>query len=75
MVEGTDQKPKMGLSFGAWLATAGGTRCPMCGKFAKPSDLGFIGGSGPNIHVTAYGHLPGKGCNRAPAKEPDNVQP
>ena len=50
-----------------WLHTEGGRKCPFCGRFAKPEQLGWVGGSGPGIIVDAYGHLPGFGCNAAPA--------
>lgn len=60
------EKPQMGMS--AWLATDGGRRCPMCGKFAKADELGFVGGTyeanGVVAHIHAYGHLPGYGCNK-----------
>lgn len=71
------------MSMSVWMATEGGSRCPLCGKFAKSGQLGNLSytivqptewsaiGLGytwmhkPNfIHVSAYGHLPGKGCNR-----------
>lgn len=60
------EKPQMSMS--AWLATDGGRRCPMCGKFSKADELGFVGGTyetdGIVAHISAYGHLPGYGCNR-----------
>lgn len=60
------QKPGLGMM--AWLATDGGRRCPICGRFARPDQVGYIGGNvrttqGP-MHVSAYGHLPGYGCNK-----------
>ena len=61
----TDGSIKPKLSMMAWLATDGGRKCPMCGRYAKDTELGFIGGSGPRIHISAYGHLPGFGCNKA----------
>lgn len=56
------------LSFATWLATDGGRRCPQCGRFAKPTQLGSLGGRCTVGHATAYlsayGHLPGFGCNK-----------
>lgn len=49
----------------AWLSTDGGRRCPQCGKFAKPDELGSIGGRYGDAIVSMYGHLPGRGCNKA----------
>lgn len=57
------------LSYGAFMATEGGRKCPLCGKYAKTNELGFIGGRIPNGIVTAYGHLPGKGCNKSDKAE------
>ncbi len=60
----TTQEPgERHMTFGLFLATEGYRRCPQCGKYAKRDALGFIGGSGPGVHVTMYGHLPGHGCN------------
>ena len=58
------------MTMSAFLATDGGRRCPQCGKFAKASELGSIGeflynSDGRRIgHYSAYGHLPGYGCNK-----------
>ena len=53
----------------AWLATEGGRKCPQCGKYATPNQLGYTGGlyniGGVLTHVSSYGHLPGYGCNRS----------
>lgn len=55
------------LSFGVWLATEGGRKCPRCGRYAKTVELGYIGGRfrvGKTVGIlTMYGHLPGFGCN------------
>ena len=56
-------KPR--LTMMAWLSTEGGRKCPVCGRYAKEAELGFIGCSGPGFHISAYGHLPGFGCNKA----------
>lgn len=32
---------KMGMM--QWLSTEGGRKCPQCGRYAKPSELGFVG--------------------------------
>lgn len=61
----TDGSIKPKLSMMAWLATEGGRKCPMCGRYAKEDELGFIGGSSPGLHISAYGHLPGFRCNKA----------
>lgn len=58
-------QPAHGLDMMTWLHTEGGRKCPMCGRYAKPRELGWIGASGPCIRVDAYGHLPGFGCNKA----------
>lgn len=62
-----DSRPKMGMM--TFLATEGGRKCPQCGKYAKPSQLGPIGGSYTTLggvvgHISMYGHLPGYGCNK-----------
>lgn len=56
-----DNTPRMPMM--AWLSTDGGRRCPMCGRFAKEDQLGYVGYSGSGFRVSAYGHLPGFGCN------------
>lgn len=60
--------PKRELSMMAWLATEGGRKCPQCGKYATPNQLGYTGGlyniGGVLTHISSYGHLPGYGCNR-----------
>lgn len=61
----TDGSIKPKLSMMAWLATEGGRKCPMCGRYAKEAELGFIGGSESGFHISAYWHLPGFGCNKA----------
>ena len=60
-------KPDHGMSFGLFMATEGGRKCPMCGKYAKRSELGNLSFKTefPQgwAHITMYGHLPGYGCN------------
>lgn len=56
------RKPR--LSFSVWLNTDGGRKCPMCGKYARQEELGWIGSNSPGCHIDAYGHLPGFGCNK-----------
>lgn len=62
----SDEKPIMGMM--AWMATEGGRKCPQCGRYARPSELGSIGGRcsvGGNVTIISmYGHLPGFGCNK-----------
>lgn len=60
--------PEPDMSFGLFLATEGGRKCPQCGRYAKRDELGFIGGRYKNANggitcVTAYGHKDGFGCN------------
>lgn len=52
------------MSMMAYLSTDGGRRCPLCGRFAKPSELGDLSFSVPGGRVSVYGHLPGFGCNQ-----------
>jgi hypothetical protein len=51
------------------MATEGGRKCPMCGKYAKRSELGNLSFKAEFrqgwAHITMYGHLPGYGCNRS----------
>ena len=58
-----------------WYATEGGRKCPMCGRYAKSAELGFLGGTvmqgASVIHLDAYGHLPGFGCHKTLKKEAD----
>ena len=64
----SEEKPK--ISFACFLATEGGRKCPQCGKYAKRDELGSIGGylydalGRTTGHISAYGHLPGFGCNK-----------
>jgi hypothetical protein len=60
----TNKKPKHEMSMGTWLATEGGRKCPMCGRYAKARELGWLGCNTPTLCLDIYGHLPGKGCNR-----------
>ena len=53
------------------MATEGGRKCPMCGRYAKAKELGWIGCNTPTLCLDMYGHLPGKGCNRAKSKRPN----
>jgi len=50
-----DGQPRMGMM--AWLSTDGGTRCPQCGKFAKPDQLGPIGGPLVDDSGRSTGHV------------------
>lgn len=56
------------MTMSTWLATEGGRRCPVCGRYAKARELGFTGGAvhapGVIVRVSSYGHLPGYGCNK-----------
>ncbi len=60
--------PKREMSMMMWYATEGGRKCPMCGRYAKQSELGNLGGWYDDGHVrtriTAYGHKEGYGCNK-----------
>jgi hypothetical protein len=60
--EAPTSRPKLDMM--TFLATEGGRKCPNCGRYAKPEQLGWVGLHGPGIIVDAYGHLPGFGCNR-----------
>ena len=52
-----------------FLATDGGRKCPLCGRYAKPGELGnlshtFYDPTGKwQGRLSRYGHLPGHGCN------------
>jgi len=67
------------LTMLGWYATEGGRKCPECGRYAKPSELGFTGGfmydkDGNRIgHISSYGHLPGYGCNK-PSQDNNKVK-
>jgi len=65
-------KPDHGIDYGTFMATEGGRKCPMCGKYAKKGTVGnlsFTADIGGGLaHMSMYGHLPGYGCNL-----PDNV--
>jgi hypothetical protein len=56
------------MSFGLFMATEGGRKCPQCGKYAKQGELGNLSrisiSDGILVHVTAYGHKEGFGCNK-----------
>jgi hypothetical protein len=60
-------KPGHGMSFGTFMATEGGRKCPQCGKYAKREELGNLSFKThfPQgwAHISMYGHLPGYGCN------------
>ena len=47
---------------------AGRLRCPQCGRYASEGAVGDIGYTGAHrgggIRISAYGHLPGYGCNK-----------
>jgi len=65
-------KPAHGMDYGTFMATEGGRKCPLCGKYAKKGTVGNLSficrPGGAIIHVSMYGHLPGYGCN-----VPDNI--
>ena len=52
-----------------WYATEGGRKCPMCGRYAKREQIGNLSGWIGNARVSAYGHLPGHGCNQTATDE------
>ena len=52
------------MSMSVFFATDGGTRCPLCGRFAKQEHLGNLSFKIPNGYVSLYGHLTGYGCNK-----------
>ena len=60
-------KPSHGMDYGTFMATEGGRRCPMCGKYAKKGTVGNLSFTadigGGWTHISMYGHLPGYGCN------------
>jgi len=58
------EKKVVKMSMMAWLATEGGRKCPQCGKYAKPDQLGWNGMRTPNGIVDMWGHLDGYGCNK-----------
>jgi hypothetical protein len=66
-------KPDHGMDYGTFMATEGGRKCPMCGKYAKKGTVGNISFTadigGGWAHISMYGHLPGYGCNA-----PDNAE-
>lgn len=69
-------RQKHEMNMGTWMATEGGRKCPMCGRYAKAKELGWVGCNTPTICLDMYGHLPGKGCNRTKRKRPcDYKQP
>lgn len=63
---------KLQMSMAAWLETDGGRRCPQCGKFAKKNDLGDLSFAITGGRVSAYGHLPGFGCNKEKKKNAES---
>lgn len=66
-----DRHPPPAMGMMAWIATEGGRKCPLCGRYARSEELGSLGGSfqagGIRGHLSVYGHLPGYGCNRPKA--------
>jgi len=60
-------KPDHGMDYGTFMATEGGRKCPMCGRYAKTEELGNLSFTteidGSWAHLSMYGHLPGYGCN------------
>lgn len=76
MLEATtaDKLPKNEMSMMTWMATEGGRKCPMCGKYAKAKDLGWVGfhatdHNGNGMIVDAYGHLHGCGKKKKKTKK------
>ena len=67
------EKPQPQMTMRTWIATEGGRKCPLCGRYAKAEHLGYLGGhmadgNGKVIgHISVYGHLEGCGCNRKEA--------
>jgi hypothetical protein len=66
--------PDRGMSYMASMATEGGRKCPMCGRYAKKGTVGNLSFTadigGGYAHISMYGHLHGHGCNIS-----DNVAP
>lgn len=65
-----EQKPLAhDMDYGTFMATGGGRKCPLCGKYAKREEIGnlsFVANIGNgHAHVSMHGHLPGYGCNRS----------
>lgn len=59
-------KSDHGMDYGTFMATEGGRKCPLCGKYAKPKTLGnlsFYTTGSVVARISMYGHLPGYGCN------------
>lgn len=59
------------MTYAMFLATEGGRRCPQCGRFAKPKELGnlsFTTKGGVRALIVRFGHLPGYGCNTTSAQ-------
>ena len=69
-------KPVHGMDYGTFMATEGGRKCPLCGKYAKRGTVGNLSficrPGGAIIHISMYGHLPGYGCNVRNVFVPDN---
>ena len=62
---GSVAKQKMGMM--CWMATEGGRKCPMCGRYSKPETLGnlsFYTTGRVVARISVYGHIPGHGCNQ-----------
>ena len=53
-----------------FLATEGGRKCPLCGRYARPHELGDLSETFYDLtgrcqgRVSRYGHRPGYGCNQ-----------
>lgn len=47
-----------------WIATEGGRKCPICGRYAKRDDLGDLSFGGKGLLVTVYGHKNGCGTKK-----------
>jgi hypothetical protein len=64
-----DSKMDSELGMMEWMATEGGRKCPMCGRYAKTQELGNLSHNiqthdRGRAHISMYGHLPGFGCNK-----------
>jgi len=70
LLDGANSRTGGRLGMMAWMATEGGRKCPMCGRYAKTEELGNLSRNfgtpdGGWAHISMYGHLPGFGCNQS----------
>jgi hypothetical protein len=65
-----EAKTKPKISTMTFMATEGGRKCPHCGRYAKFTELGWVGTHFtdprglPSVILDSYGHLKGYGCNK-----------